>query len=107
MPKITYVAADRSEQTLDLPVGTTVMRGALSNDVDGIVGQCGGYTQCASCHVYVDEDAAARLDPVSAEEDEMLEFTACPREPGSRLSCQIKVGEDLDGLRVLLPERQG
>ncbi|MBK3641177.1 2Fe-2S iron-sulfur cluster-binding protein [Streptomyces sp. NPDC085900] len=107
MPKITYVAADRSEQTLDLPVGTTVMRGALSNDIDGIVGQCGGYTQCASCHVYVDQDSAAALDPVGPEEDEMLEFTACPREPNSRLSCQLKVGEDLDGLRVLLPERQG
>ncbi|WP_331743232.1 2Fe-2S iron-sulfur cluster-binding protein (plasmid) [Streptomyces sp. NBC_01136] len=106
MPKITYVAADQSEQTLDLPVGTTVMRGALANDVDGIIGQCGGYVQCASCHVYVGSDSLDKLDAVGTEENEMLEFTACSRTAGSRLSCQIKVTEDLDGLRVRLPEQQ-
>ncbi|MFD9006325.1 2Fe-2S iron-sulfur cluster-binding protein [Streptomyces sp. NPDC059582] len=106
MPRITYVAADQSERTLDLPVGTTVMRGALLHDVDGIAGQCGGYVQCATCHVYVGPDSPAALDAVDSEEDMMLEFTACPRTRDSRLSCQIKVTEDLDGLRVRLPEQQ-
>ncbi|MEV8533764.1 2Fe-2S iron-sulfur cluster-binding protein [Streptomyces sp. NPDC051211] len=107
MPQITYIAADRtSEQTLDLPLGTTVMRGAVNNDVDGIVGQCGGYAQCASCHVYVEPDSLDKLEEVEMEEDEMLDFTACSREPNSRLSCQLTVTEALDGLTVRLPERQ-
>jgi len=108
MPRITFVAADRrTERTLDIPVGTSVMRGALADDVEGIVGQCGGYAQCASCHVYVDPDAAGRLETMGEEEDAMLDFAACPRESSSRLSCQITMTDDLDGLRVRLPERQG
>jgi 2Fe-2S ferredoxin len=108
MSKITFVAADRqTEQTLDIPEGTSVMRGALSNDVEGIVGQCGGYTQCASCHVYVEPDLAGRLEAIGEEEDAMLDFAACPREPSSRLSCQIIMTDALDGLRVRVPERQG
>ncbi|KOG41628.1 2Fe-2S iron-sulfur cluster-binding protein [Streptomyces resistomycificus] len=106
MPHVTYVAADRSEQTLDLPVGTTVMRGALSHGVDGIVGQCGGYVQCATCHVYVGPDLLDRLEAVGADEERMLGFTAGPRTPSSRLSCRIEVTEDLDGLQVRLPEQQ-
>ncbi|TLS43117.1 (2Fe-2S)-binding protein [Streptomyces montanus] len=106
MPKITYVAADRAEQTLDLPLGTTVMRGALTNDVDGIVGQCGGYAQCGTCHVFVDPDSLDKPGAMEPDEDDMLDFTACPREPNSRLSCQLEVTEALDGLIVHLPERQ-
>jgi 2Fe-2S ferredoxin len=106
MPKITYVAADRTEQTLDLPLGTTVMRGAVSQDVDGITGQCGGNAQCATCHVYVDPDTVDRTEAMLPEEDDMLDFTACPRQPNSRLSCQLTCTEALDGLIVHLPERQ-
>ncbi|MER5930870.1 2Fe-2S iron-sulfur cluster-binding protein [Streptomyces sp. NPDC002054] len=107
MPKITYVAADRStETTLDLPQGTSIMRGAVSNDVAGIVGQCGGYAQCGSCHVYVEPTALDKLEAPESEEDEMLDFTACTREPNSRLSCQLTVTDALDGLIVRLPERQ-
>ncbi|WP_330299306.1 2Fe-2S iron-sulfur cluster-binding protein [Streptomyces sp. NBC_00503] len=107
MPKITYVSADQIEQTFDVSVGATVMRGALSNDVDGIVGQCGGYAQCASCHVYVAPDDLDKLEPMQPDENDMLDFAACSRESNSRLSCQLKVTEALDGLTVRLPERQG
>ncbi|MFG3258500.1 2Fe-2S iron-sulfur cluster-binding protein [Streptomyces sp. NPDC048172] len=107
MPKITYVPADESARTtLDLPLGTSVMRGAVTNDVDGIVARCGGNLQCATCHVYVAPESTAELEPPRSDEDEMLDFTACPREPGSRLSCQLRVTEALDGLVVRLPERQ-
>lgn len=106
MPKITYVATDRIEQVLDIPVGTSVMRGAIINDVDGIVGQCGGYAQCATCHVYVATDSLDKLDEMDDEEDGMLDFVACSREPNSRLSCQLVVTEALDGLVVHVPERQ-
>ncbi|MFG2296016.1 2Fe-2S iron-sulfur cluster-binding protein [Streptomyces sp. NPDC048603] len=107
MPKITYLATDRSnETTLDLPVGTSIMRGAISNDLDGIVGQCGGYAQCATCHVYVEPEGLGKLAEPELEEDEMLEFTACGRESNSRLSCQLTVTDELDGLVVRLPERQ-
>ncbi|MEU2561930.1 2Fe-2S iron-sulfur cluster-binding protein [Streptomyces longispororuber] len=106
MPKITYVAADGTEQALEVPLGTSVMRGAVLNDVDGIVAQCGGNAQCATCHVYVDETTLDKLAPAAPDEDEMLDFTACPRRPNSRLSCQLDVTGDLDGLIVHLPERQ-
>ncbi|MFI1582814.1 2Fe-2S iron-sulfur cluster-binding protein [Embleya sp. NPDC020630] len=106
MPEITYVAVDTTEHTIDVPVGTSVMRGAVFNDIDGIVAMCGGNLQCATCHVYVDETTLDKPEPIRADEHAMLDFTACPRRPGSRLSCQLKVTEALDGLIVHLPERQ-
>ncbi|MER5933284.1 2Fe-2S iron-sulfur cluster-binding protein [Streptomyces sp. NPDC002054] len=106
MPKITYVAVDGTESAIDVPVGTSVMRGAVFNDIDGIVARCGGNAQCATCHVYVDETTLDRLEPVQPNENEMLDYTACTRRPNSRLSCQLKVTEALDGLIVHLPERQ-
>ncbi|GAA2095619.1 2Fe-2S iron-sulfur cluster-binding protein [Streptomyces albiaxialis] len=107
MPKITYVSADDSARTtLDVPLGTSVMRGAVTNDVDGIVAQCGGNAQCGTCHVHVLPESTAELEPVRPDEDAMLDFTACPREPDSRLSCQLKVTEALDGLVVRVAERQ-
>lgn len=63
MPKITYISARGTERTVDVPVGTSVMRGAVFNDVEGIVAQCGGNAQCATCHVYVDDTAVGTLDP--------------------------------------------
>ncbi|POX52022.1 ferredoxin [Streptomyces sp. Ru71] len=106
MPKITYVAVDGTERAIDVPVGTSVMRGAVFNDVEGIVAQCGGNMQCATCHVFVDEACLDKLQPAQPAEDDMLDFTACPRRPNSRLSCQLKVTEAMDGLVVHLPERQ-
>ncbi|CAM5370112.1 (2Fe-2S)-binding protein OS=Streptomyces tendae OX=1932 GN=GUR47_25285 PE=3 SV=1 [Streptomyces tendae] len=106
MPKITYIAVDDTETVLDLPVGTSLMRGALTNDVDGIVGQCGGFAQCATCHVYVDPGDLDRLEPMEEEEDGMLDFTVCTRADNSRLGCQVEVTDALDGLVVRLPESQ-
>ncbi|MBR8641423.1 (2Fe-2S)-binding protein [Streptomyces tuirus] len=106
MPKITYVAVDGTEQAIEVPTGTSVMRGAVFNDIDGIVAQCGGNAQCATCHVYVDETTLDKLEPMESNEDGMLDFTACPRRPNSRLSCQLEVTGALDGLIVHLPERQ-
>ncbi|MEU9673593.1 MULTISPECIES: 2Fe-2S iron-sulfur cluster-binding protein [Streptomyces] len=106
MPKITYVAVDGTERSVDVPFGTSVMRGAVFNDIDGIVAQCGGNAQCATCHVYVDETTLDKLEPAEQNEEYMLDFTACPRQPNSRLSCQLSVTSTLDGLIVHLPERQ-
>lgn len=106
MPKITYRQPDGSSQTIDLPVGSSVMQGAVSNSVDGIVAECGGSAMCATCHVYVAEGPLENLPPVNPVEQEMLESTAAARKENSRLSCQIEVTPELDGLVVDLPERQ-
>ena len=106
MSKVTYRSADGAEMTLDLPVGTSVMEGAVSNGLDGIVGECGGSLMCATCHVYVAEDDVKRLPPKSELEAEMLESAAAQLRPTSRLSCQIKVTDALDGLIVEMPESQ-
>jgi 2Fe-2S ferredoxin len=106
MPKIVYLHPDGSRDVLDVPEGTSVMRAAVAHGVDGVVAECGGSAMCATCHVYVDPSDAERLPGVSDNEDEMLDCTACPREPGSRLSCQLVLTSALDGLVVRLPERQ-
>jgi 2Fe-2S ferredoxin len=79
---------------------------AVSNDIDGIVAECGGSLMCATCHVYVDEAFADRLPAMTPDEDEMLEAAASERLPTSRLSCQIVMSDELDGLVVRLPETQ-
>jgi ferredoxin, 2Fe-2S len=106
MPKITYVHPDGAQDVLDVPVGTSVMRAAILNGVDGIVAECGGEMMCATCHVYVEESQLARTPSMSDDEKAMLEFTASERRPNSRLSCQLVVTPDLDGLVVHLPETQ-
>jgi 2Fe-2S ferredoxin len=106
MPKVTYVAADGSRKEVDVPVGTTVMAAALRNGVDGIVAECGGVCMCSTCHVFVDENFVDRLPPADDTEEAVLEIAAIERQVNSRLSCQIKVTEDLEGLIVRLPERQ-
>jgi len=104
MPKITYIHPDESEEIVEIKAGTSVMRAAIQNGVDGIVGECGGQAMCATCHVYV-LDAPALPAP-SEDEDEMLECTADERLPDSRLGCQIKAGQDFESLTVRLPARQ-
>ena len=106
MPKITYVHPDGTREALDVPVGTSVMRGAVMAGIDGIVAECGGEMMCATCHVYV-EAAQLPLTPAKKDEEEaMLEFTASERKPNSRLSCQLEVSPQMDGLVVYLPEAQ-
>ena len=105
MPKITYIEPDGTARTVEAEIGATVMETALKNDVPGIVAECGGACSCATCHVYVDEAFAAKIEPPSPMEEDMLDF-AFEVKPNSRLSCQIKVSDALDGLVVTTPERQ-
>jgi 2Fe-2S ferredoxin len=92
--------------TLQVKTGQSLMQAAVANDVQGIAADCGGLLTCATCHVYVREPFASRLEPPTEDEVGMLEFTASPRRPNSRLSCQIKLVRELDGLAVDLPESQ-
>ena len=106
MPKVTYVQPDGISKVVEVRAGTTAMEAAVDNDVEGIVAECGGACSCATCHVYVDPEFAGRLPEMSGDEDEMLEAAASERLPTSRLSCQIEMTDDLDGLVVRLPEAQ-
>jgi 2Fe-2S ferredoxin len=103
MPKITYIESSGKEHVIDAPVGQTVMEAAIKHAVPGIEADCGG--ACATCHVYVDADWSAKTGEASSMEQSMLDF-ANDVEDTSRLSCQIKVTDDLDGLVVRLPASQ-
>ncbi|ATE63649.1 2Fe-2S iron-sulfur cluster-binding protein [Rhizorhabdus dicambivorans] len=105
MVKVRFLRPDGSEEACDVAAGLTVMEAALNNGVDEIIADCGGALSCATCHVYVDEAWMGRAGAPSEAEEEMLEF-ALDRRPTSRLSCQIKLVEGLDGLSITLPERQ-
>ena len=107
MPQVTYIAADGTTTSVDVPLGENVMRGALYNNIDGIVGECGGGLSCATCHCYVDDAWTAPVGgPSSTAETELLEAAASEVKASSRLSCQIVMTEALDGLVVHLPEAQ-
>jgi len=106
MPRVTYISQDEKATTLDIAVGTSVMQAAIFNGVDGIVAECGGSCMCATCHVYVREDMLALTQPMEPDEDAMLEGTASERRANSRLSCQLLVSPQMDGLVVYLPETQ-
>jgi ferredoxin, 2Fe-2S len=106
MPKITYIEHDGTARTVDGELGATVMETALKNDVNGIVAECGGGCTCATCLVHVEEDWLAKVGSRSAEEEDQLDFAFDVR-PNSRLACQIKITEALDGLIVHTPAYQG
>ena len=106
MPKLTIIAFDGTPFELDAAAGSTVMENAVRNSVPGIEAECGGACACATCHVYVDEAWAEKAGKPEAMEEDMLDF-AVDVGPTSRLSCQIKMTDDLDGLVVRVPERQG
>jgi 2Fe-2S ferredoxin len=105
MVKITYIQPDGSAQTVDAEIGMTVMETAKKNLIEGIEAECGGACACATCHVYVDEAWRERTGGPSEMEEDMLDFAFDVR-PSSRLSCQIKVTQELDGLVVQVPEKQ-
>ena len=105
MAKITYIEHDGTEHTVEVKNGLSVMEGAIRNNVPGIDADCGGACACATCHVYVDEAWRAATGQPSAMEESMLDF-AENVESNSRLSCQIRVSDDLDGLIVRLPQSQ-
>jgi ferredoxin, 2Fe-2S len=106
MAKITYVHPTGTRTVIDVPAGNSVMRGAVLNGVDGIVGQCGGGASCGTCHVYLDPDNTRPLPDMHPVEDELLYGTASERTADSRLSCQLPVTDELDGLVVHLPPAQ-
>jgi 2Fe-2S ferredoxin len=106
MPKVTYISAKGDAKDVDVPVGMTVMAAALKNGIDEIVAECGGVCMCSTCHVFVDEAFFGRLPPASDTEEAVLDIAAEERRANSRLSCQIKVTDDLDGLIVRMPEKQ-
>jgi len=105
MVKITYRDADGTARTVEGEVGSTVMETALRNDIPGITAECGGACACATCHVYIDDAWRETVGPPSEMEEDMLDFAFEVR-PSSRLSCQIKVTDALDGLIVSVPEKQ-
>lgn len=106
MPKITFIEFDGSEHVVDAHVGSSVMESAIENMVPGIDADCGGNCICSTCHGYIQADWTDKLTPRDAEEEAMLQFASEP-EANSRLTCQIPVTEELDGLVVRLPEMQG
>jgi 2Fe-2S ferredoxin len=103
---VTYIEHNGRAHEVQVRNGDSVMQGAVDNMVAGIVGECGGGLACATCHCYVDDAWAGKLDAPADIEIEMLANTSSERRAGSRLSCQISVSDELDGLVVRLPETQ-
>jgi 2Fe-2S ferredoxin len=105
MAKITYIGADGTRYEIEAENGSTVMENAIRNGVPGIEAECGGACACATCHVYVAEEWREKTGGPSPMEEDMLDF-AFELKPNSRLSCQITVSDELDGLVVTVPSRQ-
>jgi ferredoxin, 2Fe-2S len=105
MAKIKYIEHNGKEHVVDVKPGMSVMEGAVKNLIPGIDADCGGACACATCHVYVDQAWTAKIEPMQEMEKTMLDFAEAV-EPTSRLSCQIKVTEALDGFTVRMPKSQ-
>ncbi len=105
MAKITYITHDEKNYTIDVQNGLTVMEGAVQNDIPGIDADCGGGMACATCHVYVNEEWFDKLPAKEDGEEDMLDMAFEPKK-NSRLSCQIIVSDELDGLTVNIPSKQ-
>ena len=105
MPKITYIEHSGKSHTIDVPKGLTVMEGAVQNNIPGIDADCGGSMACATCHVYVDKKWFEKLPKKTDAEQDMLDMAFEPNN-FSRLSCQITVTDELDGLVVKMPSKQ-
>jgi len=106
MTRLSFIGFDGARFDVEAENGSTVMENAIRNDVPGIEAECGGACACATCHVYVDEAWTEVVGEPATMEEDMLDFAYDVR-PNSRLSCQIKVRDELDGLLVRVPERQG
>ncbi|QQD16898.1 2Fe-2S iron-sulfur cluster binding domain-containing protein [Spongiibacter nanhainus] len=105
MPTIKFVTHDGNEQEVEAESGTTVMQAAMDNGIDAILAECGGACSCATCHCYVDEAWTDRMPEADEIEKDMLDCVLEPQD-NSRLSCQITVTDDLDGIVIRLPESQ-
>ena len=106
MPKITYIDNECNSKTIDVENGLSVMEGAIQNNISGIDADCGGGMACATCHVYVKEEWLDKLPAKEDGEEDMLDMAFEPK-INSRLSCQIIVSDELDGLEVNIPSKQG
>ena len=105
MAKITYIDHSGEKREIDVENGLTVMEGAIQNDIPGITADCGGAMACATCHVYVQEDWFNKLSKVDDGERDMLDMAFEPKK-NSRLSCQIIISDELDGLIINIPSKQ-
>ena len=105
MAKITYIENNGKSHTVEVAEGLTVMEGAVQNNIPGIDADCGGGMACATCHVYVKDEWFDRINKKSEGEDDMIDQAYEPKK-SSRLSCQIQVSPEIDGLEVHLPEKQ-
>jgi 2Fe-2S ferredoxin len=105
MPKIIYVTQDAVRHEVDVENGYSVMEGAINNNINGIVAECGGACACATCHSYIDESWVEKLNEMDDMEDSMLDM-AFDRKENSRLTCQIEVSDELDGLVVYVAENE-
>ena len=106
MPKITYIIDEKNSETIEVSNGLTVMEGAVQNNIPGIDADCGGGMACATCHVYVTDEWFNKLPKKEDGEEDMLDMAFEPKK-NSRLSCQIIVSDELDGLTVNIPSKQG
>ena len=105
MPKITYIEHDGKSLTVEVEAGRSVMEGADENNITGIVAECGGGMACATCHVYVEEKWLDKINKKTEEEEGVLDLAFEPKK-NSRLSCQIEVSDEIDGLVVHIPKEQ-
>jgi 2Fe-2S ferredoxin len=106
MPKVVFITLDGAQRVVDANVGESVMAAAVRNGIEGIIGECGGNCSCATCHVYVADEFSADVGGANEMEDDLLDLGVADRRETSRLSCQIKVTEDLDGITVHIPAEQ-
>jgi 2Fe-2S ferredoxin len=106
MTSIIFIHPDGRNESIEAAKAESAMLAATSHGIDGILAECGGNAMCATCHVYVDESWLGRLPAMGSEEDALLDGAAAERRPTSRLSCQIKLTPELDGLVLRLPDRQ-
>lgn len=106
MPIVTYALPSGSSRSIEAASGISVMQAALNHKIEGIMGECGGNAMCATCHVYVDPLFLSGIPPATENEKFMVSIAAEGPEPNSRLSCQIKMTEELDGIVVRVPRKQ-
>jgi 2Fe-2S ferredoxin len=106
MPKVIYIEYSGKEHQIDLPIGFSIMEGAIKNSIPGVDADCGGSCACATCHVYVDEKYLSKIPTAQEAEKDMLDFVN-ETNNSSRLSCQIMMNNELDGIIVRMPKKQG
>lgn len=106
MSRVIYVGSNGERSEVDVPDGQNLMMAATLHNVRGIVGDCGGVMGCATCHIIVEESPLVNLQPISEIENQLLGYTAAPRLPGSRLSCQLVMSGALDGITVRIADPQ-